>query len=136
MRSSSHQSKNNGPRASTYSYEPPKRFIGRLQATTTRLPAKPDVDFSKGGSDFRTPYNTSSIGRQIVKPSAPNIRFIEGPRFPNSETLGAGPGGLPPISSLRKQIISHKRSAPRSIFGTSLRDAELKQYSLYTSTRR
>ena len=35
------------------------RFIGRLQRTNIRKQGKPPVDFAKGGSDFRTPHNTT-----------------------------------------------------------------------------
>jgi hypothetical protein len=65
MRSSSTASNLNNSSKST-TYKSPTKFIGRLQATTTRLSEKPNVDFAKGGSDFRTPHNTSSIGRQVL----------------------------------------------------------------------
>ena len=38
-------------------------YIGPLQASIVRAPKAPMVVFEKGGSDFRTPANTSSLGR-------------------------------------------------------------------------
>ena len=116
-------------------YESPKRFVGRLQATTTRLPEKPSVNFAKGGSDFRTPQSTSSLGKQILGSTACRVSIASAPRFEKSSTVGIGPN-LAQVSSMKKQMISHRTSAPSVGFGTSVRGAELKQYSLYTSTRR
>ena len=46
---------------------PEQRFIGKLQPSTSRAPEIPEVQFDKGGSDFRCPSlrQTSSFGRQI-----------------------------------------------------------------------
>ena len=112
------------------------KFIGRLQRTNKRKPGKAPVDFAKGGSDFRTPHNTSSIGRQVVYTTAGSIRFGASDRFDRSDTVGIGPAGMGQVSAMRKQTISQKRSAGSMTFGTSIRDDELKQYSLYTSQRR
>ena len=112
------------------------KFVGRLQRTNKRKPGKAPVDFAKGGSDFRTPHNTSTIGRQIVYESASSIRFGDASRFDKSDSIGVGPAGLGQVSCMRKQVISQRRSAGSMTFGTSIRDDELKQYSLYTSMRR
>jgi hypothetical protein len=120
----------------TYKEPTYPKFIGRLQRTNKRKPGKPPVDFAKGGSDFRTPHNTSSIGRQVVYPTAGSIRFGASDRFDRSDTIGIGPAGMGQVSAMRKQIISQKRSAGSMTFGTSIRDDELRQYSLYTSQRR
>lgn len=112
------------------------KFIGRLQRTNKRKPGKPPVDFAKGGSDFRTPHSSSTIGRQVVYESASSIRFGDASRFDKSDSIGIGPAGLGQVSSMRKQVISKRRSAGSMTFGTSIRDDELKQYSLYTSMRR
>ena len=78
-------------------------FIGRLQPCTSRLPAKPDVNFEKGGSDFRCPHNTSSFGRQLTSGShqntEPRVNFSSAPRFLSSETIGVGPSALGEFSS-------------------------------------
>lgn len=77
---------------------PKKAFIGRLQPCTSRLPAKPMVNFEKGGSDFRCPTNTSCLGRQVLsgkhQNSAPKVMFASAPRFVSSETIGVGPAAL------------------------------------------
>ena len=112
------------------------KFVGRLQRTNKRKPGKPPVDFAKGGSDFRTPHNTSTIGRQVVYESASSIRFGDGSRFDKSDTIGIGPAGLGQVSSMRKQVISKRQSAGSMTFGTSIREDEMKQYSLYTCMRR
>ena len=57
------------------------------------------------------------------------------PRFNKSSSLGIGPN-LAQISSMNRQTMSTRRSSASFGFGTSKRGAELKQYSLYTSTRR
>lgn len=116
-------------------YTSPTKFVGRLQATTTRLPEKPSVNFAKGGSDFRTPHSTSSIGRQVLGNSAARVSIASAPRFGKSTSIGTGPN-LSQVSSMRKQTMTARPTAPSCGFGTSVRGAELKQYSLYTSTRR
>lgn len=40
-------------------------YIGPLQASIVRAPKAPMVVYEKGGSDFRTPLNTSSFGRMV-----------------------------------------------------------------------
>ena len=113
------------------------RFIGRLQRTNIRKQGKPPVDFAKGGSDFRTPHNTTvCIGRQVLYESAPSTRMNRADRFFKSDTVGIGPAGTGQLSSMRRQVLSKRSSAGSMSFGTSIRDDELKQYSLYTSMRR
>ena len=113
------------------------RFVGRLQRTNIRKQGKPPVDFAKGGSDFRTPHNTTvCIGRQVLYESAPSTRMNRSDRFFKSDTVGIGPAGTGQLSSMRRQVLSQRRSAGSMNFGTSIRDDELKQYSLYTSMRR
>jgi hypothetical protein len=127
-----------GDRSSTSksrTYTSPTKFVGRLQPTTTRLPEKPSVNFAKGGSDFRTPHSTSSIGRQVLGNTAGRVSIASAPRFGTSVSIGTGPN-LSQVSSMRKQTMTARPTAPSCGFGTSIRGAELKQYSLYTSTRR
>ncbi len=116
----------------------PKRFIGKLQASYSRAPEKPAVNFAKGGSDFRCPNDTSGIGRQVLsyKASTPSMRFFEGNRFGKASTVGPGPAALGQTSSLKNQTVSTKKSAGCVTFGTSTRDGALKMYSLYTSAKR
>ena len=123
---------------SIYSHPPPiphKRFVGKLQATVTRLPEVPDVDYAKGGSDFRTPNSTSSMGKQVLGKTSACVSISSAKRFTEAYTVGTGVQ-MGQVSSLKRQSISNKTSAPSYGFGTSMRGAELKQYSLYTSTRR
>ena len=113
-------------------------LTGTQQPTHSRLPAKPSVVYEKGGCDFRTPWNTSSLGKQpLAKDGARTAaRPIIGsaPRFDKSETCGPGPSLAQP-SALQKQLLSHKKSAAATSFGTSTRDSALKMYSLYTAKR-
>ena len=103
-----------------------KPFIGRLQPTYSRMPAKPDVDFMKGGSDFRCPHNTSSFGKQVLSGShrstQPRVQFSSDSRFKTAETVGPGPVAFGQLSSMKKQVISTRRSAESMNFGTSSRD--------------
>ena len=103
-----------------------KPFLGRLQPTYSRMPAKPDVDFMKGGSDFRCPHNTSSFGKQVLSGShrltQPRVQFSSDTRFKNAETVGPGPVAFGQVSSMKKQVISTRRSAESMNFGTSSRD--------------
>lgn len=117
------------------SYESPKRFVGRLQATTTRLPQKPNVDYAKGGCDFRTPSRSSSMGKQVLGLTAQRVSMGLAPRFTTLSTNGVGPN-IGQTSSMRKQAMSNKPSAPSFGFGTSMRGDELKKYTLHTSMRR
>ncbi len=84
----------------------PKKFVGKLQPSHSRAPEKPAVNFSKGGSDFRCPNDTSGIGRQILsyKASTPSMRFFEGDRFGKASTVGPGPASLGQLSALKKQV--------------------------------
>ena len=115
---------------------PVKPFIGRLQPVTSRVTAKPMVNFEKGGSDFRCPHNTSSIGKQVLsgthRNTQPKVVFSTDSRFHSSATIGPGPAFLKPVSSLKHQPLSTKRSAASMNFGTSSRDGALKLYTVYT----
>ena len=113
-----------------------KPFIGRFQPASTRLPAKPQVDFAKGGSDFRCPSTTSSFGRQVLSyenyATSSRVKFAESARFGTSETVGPGPCALTPVSSLSRQRMSNKRNSESMHFGSSTRDGALKLYAIYT----
>ena len=91
--------------------------------------------YEKGGSDFRTPWNTSSFGRQVLgrnhTKTAGKAVIGSGPRFEPHTSAGPGPN-MPPASSLQKQLVSKKATAPSTCFGTSTRDAALKLYAVYT----
>jgi hypothetical protein len=119
----------------TKPYESPKRFVGRLQPTTTRLPQKPNVDYARGGSDFRTPSRTSSMGKQVLGLTAQRVSMGLAPRFATPSTSGVGPN-ISQVSSMKRQALSNKPSAPSFGFGTSMRGDELKKYTLHTSMRR
>ncbi len=116
-----------------------KPFLGKLQPVTSRLPAKPPVDYAKGGSDFRCPHNTSALGKQVLSGehlnSAGTIKFPKAPRFDSSNTIGIGPAGMGQTSSLKRQPLSHKPSAGTMNFGTSSRDDAWKLYAVYTAKR-
>lgn len=116
-----------------------KPFLGKLQPITSRVPAIPDVNYAKGGSDFRCPLNTTSFGRQPISGehmnTAPMVRFAKGDRFNTSETIGVGPAGMGQYSSMRRQTVSHRRSAESTSFGTSSRDDAWKTYAIYTAKR-
>ena len=103
-----------------------KPFLGRLQPTYSRVPAKLDVDFSKGGSDFRCPNNTSAFGKQVLsgthRSTQPRVQFSSDTRFKTAETVGPGPVAFGQFSSMKKQVASTKRSAESMNFGTSSRD--------------
>jgi len=114
-------------------------YLGRLQPVTSRLPAKPMVDFTKGGSDFRCPQNTTSFGRQVLsgphRNSEAGVKFAMGSRFSPSATLGVGPAALAPASSMKRQATSNRRSAESCSFGTSDRDSAWRLYAIYTDKR-
>lgn len=116
-----------------------KSFTGRLQPVVSRVPAVPDVKYSKGGSDFRCPNNTSSLGKQVLsgkhRRTEGGIRFAEGKRFDSAATLGIGPAALGQVSSMKRQVISHRPSAASTSFGTSDRDGAWKLYAIYTDKR-
>lgn len=92
----------------------------------------------KGGSDFRTPSNLSSFGRQILSykhtNSSGTVVFSHDSRFKKAETIGPGPN-LPQMSAMKKQVVSTRRSAESTNFGTSTRDGALKLYTVYTYKR-
>ena len=111
---------------------------GKLQHNTTRLPAKPSVDYTKGGSDFRTPWHTSSLGKQYLSnkhlETAGRTAIGKAPRFDKSETCGPGPNMAQP-SSFKRQMRSDRRTPATAHFGTGTRDDALKQYAVYTYKR-
>lgn len=113
------------------------KFTGRLQPVTSRLPAIPDVNYAKGGSDFRCPHNTSSFGKQVLSGTnaEPGIRFAACSRFKSAATIGIGPAGAGPTSSMRRQTLSNRRSAESTSFGTSDRDGAWRLYTVYTDKR-
>jgi hypothetical protein len=116
-----------------------KPFLGKLQPVTSRLPAKPMVDYEKGGSDFRCPHNTSCLGKQVLsgsqRRSQGRVTFTQSDRFGNSSSEGPGPASFGQSSSMRKQVSSKRRSAECTNFGTSSRDGALKLYAIYTCTK-
>ena len=111
------------------------RFIGSLQPCVSRLPETPPVDYEHGGSDFRC-VSYSSLGRQLEAKAHMNtagrVPITTAARFGKSETVGPGPNFLSPISSLKKQLTSNRRSAESVTFGTATRDGALKLYATYT----
>lgn len=116
-----------------------KPFLGKLQPVSSRVPANPDVNYSKGGSDFRCPWNTTSLGKQVLSGehlhSAPSVKFAAGDRFNSSHTIGVGPAGCGQYSSLKKQSLSSRPSASTMNFGTSSRDDAWKTYTVFTAKR-
>lgn len=112
------------------------KFTGKLQPVTSRHPVVPSVNYEKGGDDFRCPTTTSSFGRQILGYShtQSSNRPVLGTsqRFRVPETYGVGPNALAPVSSMRNQSLSNRRSAESTNFGTSTRDGALKLYAVYT----
>ena len=123
--------------ASQNSASQTKQFIGRLQHSTSRITTKQTVIYDQGGDDFRT-VAVSSMGKQVAayKHTGTSARITIGkaPRFGNSDSIGPGPN-MAGVSSLKKQLVSYKASAPTSHFGTSTRDDALKQYAIYTTKR-
>jgi hypothetical protein len=111
---------------------------GKYQHSHARVTAKPNVLYHKGGDDFRTPGNTSCLGKQVTSShhtsTAPKVPFPRAPRFDKSETLGPGPNMSQP-SSFKKQFTSNRRDSPSMHFGTSTRDDCLKQYAIYTTKK-
>ena len=109
-------------------------YIGRLQPVTSRLPAKPMVNYSLGGSDFRCPHNTTSFGKQVLSGphlnSEAGVKFAASARFHSARTIGVGPAALGQVSSMRKQTTSNRRSAESCNFGTSNRDHYNNQYHI------
>jgi hypothetical protein len=114
-----------------------KPFLGKLQPVQSRVPAVPQVNYSKGGSDFRCPQNTTSLGKQPLSgphlSSEPRVKFGNASRFTPSETLGLGPAGMGQTSAMRKQVLSNRRSAGSMTFGTSSRADAWKTYTVYTA---
>mmetsp|Transcript_33563 Transcript_33563/g.73970 ORF Transcript_33563/g.73970 Transcript_33563/m.73970 type:complete len:133 (+) Transcript_33563:301-699(+) len=119
-----------GKKTKTAKHKP--TFVGRLQPVTSRLPAKSMVDFSKGGSDFRCPQNTTSFGRQVIGLTEAGVKFAASSRFNSAATIGVGPAALTPYSSMRQQPISNRKSAENCSFGTSDRDSTWRLYAIYT----
>mmetsp|Transcript_1890 Transcript_1890/g.3005 ORF Transcript_1890/g.3005 Transcript_1890/m.3005 type:complete len:123 (+) Transcript_1890:124-492(+) len=113
-------------------------FVGKLQHSHARVTAKPNVLYDKGGSDFRTPWHTSSLGKQPTSSkhnnTAPRVTLGKAPRFGKSDTIGPGPNMAQP-SSFKKQLVSNRKAAPTAHFGTSTRDDALKQYAIYTTKK-
>lgn len=104
-----------------------QRFLGKLQPVVSRRPKKPEVDYDRGGSDFRTPQSTSSFGKQIVKQNSSKTLFGTSPRFRSRTSLGVGPN-YAGVSSLSRQIVSHRRTPSAMVFGTSTREGSKKLY--------
>ncbi len=104
---------------------------------TSRLPAKPMVDYAKGGSDFRCPQSTSCFGKQVLsgkhRASQGRVTFAVAPRFGASDTVGPGPAALGQESSMSRQVQSKRQSAGSMNFGTSTRAGALKLYAIYTA---
>jgi hypothetical protein len=107
--------------------KPEEKFIGQLQPVKSRVPKRPEVDYERGGSDFRTPFNTSSFGKQVTKEGSKKIVFARSARFHGTVTLGVGPN-YTGIGSMSKQIQSHKKTSGAMVFGTSTRDGSKKLY--------
>lgn len=113
-----------------------KKFLGKLQPVTSRLPAVPPVDYAHGGSDFRC-ANQSSLGKQTASgphlKAEPRVKFPSAPRFTPSETVGVGPAAVAQLSSMKRQALSNRRSAGSMSFGTSSRADAWKTYTVYTA---
>ena len=114
-----------------------KTYCGRQQPTVSRVPETPMVDYMKGGSDFRV-FNYSSLGRQTLgfkhTNSAASTPFAQSSRFQTPAEKNY-PKYIGQYSSMRKQKLSHKPSAPSVALGTSTRDSDLKLYAVYTVKR-
>ena len=113
-------------------------MTGKFQHSHAKLPGKPPVDYAKGGCDFRTPWSTSSFGKQITSnkhcSTASKVAIGRAPRFDKSDTIGPGPNMAQP-SSFKRQITSNRKASGSVHFGTSTRDDALKQYAVYTSKK-
>lgn len=116
-----------------------KAFLGKLQPVKSRIPAVPPVNYEKGGSDFRCPQNTSALGKQVIsgagghRSTEPTVKFAAAPRFPSSETVGVGPAAVGQYSSLKRQVLSNRKSTGSMNFGTSSRADAWKTYTVYTA---
>ncbi len=112
-----------------------KAFVGTQQASFSRAPAIPPVNYQAGGDDFRCPSlkQTSSFGRQAAGKvrRGPDVPFTQSARFGNKPRMQAGPN-LRQLSSMGAQIVSTKRSAGNTTFGTSTRAGALKLYAIYS----
>jgi hypothetical protein len=112
-----------------------KPFVGTQKACFSRAPAIPPVQYDHGGDDFRCPQlnKTSSFGRQPAGKvrRGPDVPFTQAPRFGNKPRMQAGPN-LRQISAMGAQIVSTKRSAGNTTFGTSTRAGALKLYAIYS----
>ncbi|CAM9484136.1 unnamed protein product [Sphacelaria rigidula] len=108
---------------------------GSLQPTQVRERPHPDVNFAKGGSDFRCPRTFSCLGRQAL--SREVYRNAGRPAFSRQDRWYI-PGdkftahGGTPISALGNQPTSTRKSAGRAHFGTSTRSSANKMYALWT----
>ncbi|GMI44886.1 hypothetical protein TrCOL_g3151 [Triparma columacea] len=111
------------------------KFTGYLQPSSAKSNAKPAVLYDKGGCDFRI-VNPSSLGKQPI--SGKHLRtagraiFAVNKRFMMDKYRSPGPR-YPPVSSMGKQVASHRPSAGSINFGTSTRDSALKLYAIYTT---
>ena len=113
-------------------------FLGKLQQTRSRVTAKPMVDYSKGGDDFRC-FTSSCMGRQTVglnhTRSASTVSLGTAARFTPSHTVGPGPAAMASASSIGRQTLSRRSTAGTMSFGTSTRNGALKLYATYTAKK-
>jgi len=113
----------------------PKSFVGSQQQSYSRAPAIPPVVYHLGGSDFRCPSlkQTSSFGKQSTGHfrRGTEVTFAQEKRFGLNMHPTAGPN-LKQMSSMGHQVVSQKRSAGTSTFGTSTRAGALRLYAIYS----
>ncbi|CAM9423860.1 unnamed protein product, partial [Choristocarpus tenellus] len=108
---------------------------GRLQPTLPRVKPRPEIDFVKGGSDFRCPRTFSSFGEQTL--SRRVYRTAGSPTFTKQDRWFV-PGdkfkahGGTPISSMGDQVTSTRISGSRTHFGTSTRDSAMRMYAIWS----
>ncbi|KAJ1458756.1 hypothetical protein M885DRAFT_512561 [Pelagophyceae sp. CCMP2097] len=112
------------------------RNIGPLQPIVPRATTKASVVYDSGGSDFRCPHQTSSLGKQVLSwphtQSAGRVTFGANNRFKNEMYRSPGPKYSGP-SSLGRQAPSKRPSLPAHGFGTSTRAGALKQYAVWSN---
>jgi len=115
--------------------ESPKAFTGNQQQSYSRAPAIPPVAYHLGGSDFRCPSlkQTSSFGKQSIGHfrRGAEVKFAQEKRFGQNMRTTAGPN-CKQISSMGNQVVSQKRTAGTSTFGTSTRAGALRLYAIYS----
>jgi hypothetical protein len=106
-----------------------ERFLGKLQPTKSRKPLVPEVNYEKGGCDFRTPFSTSAFGKQVLdkRENSRQVLFGTSARLQVTKSLGIGPN-YAGVSSMSKQILSHRRTPGSMVFGTSTREGQKKLY--------